>query len=279
MQLRPGEKYIVVRQLADPTDTGTYYVRAIIRDSKTDEILDTLELIDKGGQRFTKEWQVSPDPSGLGRWIDVETNVYTDSGYTTLSTEYNKESKTLLIQERMDGVFGPGGSDISYKKIREIIEDVLANKKEIEVKVEKTEIPEKIDLKPLEKAIDRLYAKISVIHEKPSDNSAITSELKEIRSLVSDKKDTGQIEAILEQIRGLAQVIKAKKDENQEKKDYSPYFEGLEEKLQAIAKWAEIELPKTKVIEKPKLITTRKRKYESMIVTDDMRGKRKRKIK
>ncbi len=83
--LQPQKSFTVVRQIANHLDSATYYVRAVIRNAYTDELIETLDLTSRGSQRFSKNWQVPADPSGEGFYISIVTSVYTDSGYTTKS--------------------------------------------------------------------------------------------------------------------------------------------------------------------------------------------------
>src|SRR3990167_6396837 len=99
LQLSPGEYFAIVRQLADPNDTGTYYVRAFVRNARTDTLLDTVNLTDRTGQRFSVEWQV-PSSTSDALYIAVTTRVYTDSAYTTLSTDYSQEMEVYLVEDR-----------------------------------------------------------------------------------------------------------------------------------------------------------------------------------
>lgn len=127
MILNPGENFTVVRQLQDPSDVGTYYVQAIIRNALTDAILATFNLTDKGRQRFSKAWQVAADPVGLGYYVDIETRVYTDADYTVLSDNYGQINTTFLVDNRFRSLNAGGGSsgDVDYKKIRKIFKEVL----------------------------------------------------------------------------------------------------------------------------------------------------------
>jgi hypothetical protein len=185
MLLRPQRNFTIVRQIANHLDTTTYYVRAVIRDAYTDEILATLNLDDKGGQRFTKNWQVSPDPSGLGREISIVTSVYTDSGYTTKSENYGDEENSHLIEENIQR--GGGGGGVDYYTLRKIIQEeldklpkpepfpdiptpqvnvrldsVLSAISELKVAL-KPETPEKVDFAPL---MRELYSLRQAISEK-----------------------------------------------------------------------------------------------------------------
>lgn len=125
MILRPQRNYTIVRQLANHLDSGTYYVRAVVRDSYTDVILATLDLDDKGGQRFTKSWLVAPDPSGLGRDISIVSSVYTDSGYTTKSENYGDEENGYLIEANNLVGRGGGGSGIDSYTLRKVLKEEL----------------------------------------------------------------------------------------------------------------------------------------------------------
>src|SRR5574337_612585 len=100
MQLEPREYFTIARGLEDYTDSTTYYVRAVIRNARTDALIDTVNLTDNGNRRFTKAWQVPADPSGLGFYIIVTTTVYTDSGYTTKAENYLERFEEHLVQNR-----------------------------------------------------------------------------------------------------------------------------------------------------------------------------------
>ena len=80
LTLQPQASFTLVRQIANHTDSSTYYVRAVIRNAYTDELISTLDLTDRGSQRFSKNWQVPADPSGEGFYLSIVTSVYTDSG-------------------------------------------------------------------------------------------------------------------------------------------------------------------------------------------------------
>lgn len=124
MQLAPGETFTVVRQLDDPNDSGTYYVKAVIRDAATDAVLDTLYLTNQGGQRFSKTWTVYSKRSN-GFYIAVSTQVFTDAAYTSYSDVYGQEIDTYLVEQRLYHQGMGGGTDISYKRIQQIVEEVV----------------------------------------------------------------------------------------------------------------------------------------------------------
>ena len=150
MQLSPREYFTVARQIEDPLDTATYYVRAEIRNARTDALIATLDLTDRGSRRFGKEWQVPADPSGRGFYITVVTKVYTDSGYTTVSEQYGEKLNEYLVQDRFnkatDTSWASTGADVDYKRIKKIVDEAVA----------KIDVPEgqTVDLSPLKRAFD-----------------------------------------------------------------------------------------------------------------------------
>jgi len=182
IQLEPREYFVICRQLDDPTDTAKYYVRAYIRNAKTDELLDTVDLEDMGEQRFRKAWQVPADTSGQGFYISITTKVFTDSNYTNESPNYGREENIYLVQKRFNPILGAGGS-INYDKVREIVREEIQ-------KIPKTEIPkmEKVDLRPLLKELKNIQKKISEIkipEPEKVDFSGIERSLKEIKNRVA----------------------------------------------------------------------------------------------
>lgn len=123
-QLNPGEYFGISRQLADPNDATTYYIRAVIRNARTDATIDTVDLTARSLQRYSAQWGVyaqSADPL----YITITTYVYTDSGYTSLSTDYIAESNTYLIEPR-EKHLGGGGGGIRDSEVRKIVREELA---------------------------------------------------------------------------------------------------------------------------------------------------------
>jgi len=177
--LQPREQFAIVRQLQDHTDSGTYYVRAVVRNSRTDAVIDTVNLTDRTNRRFTALWQVIADTSGQGLFVDICTSVYTDSGYTTKSENYGDESETYLIDNRQKATGGGASGDVDYKKIKKMLSEAIStikipDQKEIEMPeypetdlsmvheqlesiislVTAIPLPEKVDLQPVLDAID-----------------------------------------------------------------------------------------------------------------------------
>jgi len=191
IQLDPQEIFVICRQLDDPTDTNKYYVRAYIRNAKTDELLDTVDLTDQGDQRFRGEYQVPADVSGEGFYITITTKVYTDSGYTNESPNYAREENQYLVQKRYNPILGSGGGDhTDYKKVRKIVQEEL----------KKVRIP-KADLGPVIKTIKG----IKIPKQKEIDLTWIGKEInslkKEIRNLPKPQRiDLGLIRKRIERV-------------------------------------------------------------------------------
>lgn len=175
MNLFTQHNFAVVRQIADHTDSTTYYVRAVIRKAYSDEIITTLDLDSKGSQRYSKAWKIPADPSGQGFYISIVTSVYTDSGYTTKSSSYGDEEQTYLVVDREPISSGRGGGgSLGRRDIRDIITEELAKFAEKNISKEKEIIeddkPEKEEKeeKDYDKRFDALEKIISKLpKEKP----------------------------------------------------------------------------------------------------------------
>lgn len=202
-QLEPREYFTISRQLDDPTDTATYYVRAEIRKAIDDSLIDTVDLEDVGGQRFRKKWQVPADPSGQGFYIVITTKVYTDNGYTNVSPNYGIDEKVYLVQKRYNPVLGAGGGvDVDYKKVRKIIQEEIK-------KIPKVEIPkaEKVDL------------------------SSVYSELREIKRRVEGIKIPElkvDLSEVIKELRGVKEAVNGIEIPEPEKIDLSPILDRLD---------------------------------------------------
>jgi hypothetical protein len=226
MQLKPREYFPIVRQLRDPFDTNAYYVQAKIRNENTDELIDTVNLTDKGSQLFVSRWQVPPDTGGEGFWISIETVVYTDAGYTTKAENYERTRDSYLVFDRSQKLGGggySGGADISYNKIREIISSVIDEKEKIkaeaEAKKEKEKVeeekPEPIDLKPVMQALADISTAIAEI-EKPEKIkfdavlTAISNTEKAITKAILDKEVTEKtdLSPIVSEMEDLTKTLK-----------------------------------------------------------------------
>lgn len=202
LQLQPQKSFTVVRQIANHLDVSTYYVRAVIRNAYTDALIKTLDLTDRGEQRFSKNWQVPPDPSGEGFYISIVTSVYTDSGYTTKSENYGDEENTYLV--RNHELLGRGGGGVDAYTVRRILKEELAKlpapekveipeAREPEMRWDETlaairavgakiDAQEAVDLSPVVSAVNRVFQAIQDKAVTPeTDLTPVVSALKELQ--------------------------------------------------------------------------------------------------
>lgn len=177
IQLQPREIFTIVRQLPDPGDTGTYYVRASVYNSRTGELLKDINLVDRGGQRFTQDYQIPADVSGQGFYIDITTNVYTDSIYSVNSTIYGRDNNSYLVFDRISRLAGggSGGGDIDYKKIQRLLSEFFLpfarNKDQKGNIIDLWPEAQKVDINPLHESISALHEKFDSV--EPQENEAI----------------------------------------------------------------------------------------------------------
>lgn len=201
MILRPQRNFTVVRQIGNHTDAATYYVQAVIRNAYTDAVIDTLQLTDRGSQRFSKNWQVPADPTGEGMDISIVTSVYTDSGYTTKSENYSDEEQTYIIEDKEVGGRG-GGSGVDARTIRRILKEEITASKEVETEEtedKKEDMPmlggmshemTKPDFSEITEAIARLEVALKPKEVKPVDFKPILKELEAVKGMIAEKEVT-----------------------------------------------------------------------------------------
>ena len=226
LQLEPGEDFAITRQIEDPSDSNTYYIRAYVRNAKTDTLLATVDLEDKGDQRFRGTWHVAEDSSGQGYYITVLTRVFTDSGYTTESPLYGRVEELFLVQKRYNvsayGYGMGGGPDISYKKIR----DIIAEEVKKVPKPEKTEL----DLSSVLVSLERLNKSINTIKIPEPEKADFSSLLAEIRNVSKEIKAIRMPE--LDLVPVIRAIEKFEKSHNFSVKELKDYSENLKKTLQ-----------------------------------------------
>jgi len=210
--IRESETFPIVRKLADPADSATYYVRAVVRNAISGATLNTVNLTNDGNsiQRFVGTFTAPTDASGQGLYIDIVTKVYTDSGYTTQDSSYSDEVETYLVGQRWNynlaNNFGGGGagmgSDINYKKIREIVKEEVSKIEKVEIKdytkefdslkkiVDKEIVIPKTDLGPVETMIssisDKLF-KMDEMHKKEKEDAPMKKMGENLESKIEEK--------------------------------------------------------------------------------------------
>lgn len=190
MQLNPREQFTIARGLEDHTVSTTFYVRATIRNARTDELLDTINLVDSGDHhRYTYTWQTPADVSGEGFWILVTTSVYTDSGYTTKSTAYGDKYDEYLVMQRVNQSLGPvSGGDVDYKRIQKMIDEAVSKYPQ----PEKIVIP-RTDLSPVLDAVakvDKLVSSIQIPEQKEPDLTGLMAKVDRAIAAAENKEMT-----------------------------------------------------------------------------------------
>lgn len=167
--LIPATTHQITWSVQDITDTTTYYVRAVIRDLRSGNTIDTLNLVDQGNNRFSKSWNVPQDPQGFGRIIEIEKTVYTDSGYTTASTIYGRylEQYTIFnLANRNPSTGGGGGSSVDYKEISNSIKRQLDPALSILNELKSKEPEEPTDLSNVEGNLSLILEEVSKISQR-----------------------------------------------------------------------------------------------------------------
>lgn len=185
LQLRPREYFTIARGLEDHTDSGTYYVQAVIRNAKTDALIDTVNLTDHGSRRFSTPWQVPADTSGEGFYILITTTIYDDSGYTSKSGSYGEKFDTYLVQDRPNPNLGMGGGgvDIDYKKVRAMLKEEIAG---IPPAPDIPDFPS-VDLRPVFDRLEGISEAIGAIPQPATINmKPVMDALEAVRSAVAN---------------------------------------------------------------------------------------------
>lgn len=244
MVLQPQKNFTVVRKLSNHTDATTYYVRAVVRNALTDDILATLDLVKKTGeQRYTKDWQVPADPQGQGTQITIETSVYTDSGYTLKSENYGDEVADHIIRNDTRRLGGGGGIDAFT--VRSIIQEELDKRKPAPI-----EFPEIPTPKEYEMRWDEVFGAIAELRDaveriQPTNLTTVYNGLDALARAISEKEVTPKTDLtpVLERLDDIEESGEMKHEDNKS------FMDGMEQKLvELIGKEMRDELSRTKFV-------------------------------
>lgn len=237
MQLIPQRNFTVVRQIGNHTDSATYYVRAVIRNAYTDAILDTLDLTDKGSQRFKKDWLVPQETSGLGGFISIVTSVYTDSGYTTKSENYSDEENTYLWANLTSNVGGGGGfsEKFDYRRLRGIVQEEIAKIPPVPAFPE-IPTPKEYQMKWDEvfSLIDSVEKKIDALPTENNDDMPIMEKLDDVLGAIEAKEVTPEtnLAPVLSALEDVKNEVK--NNHNEHRSILDAHMTGLREELPAM---------------------------------------------
>jgi len=191
--IAPVKQFLVDYKINNPSDTNTYFVRSVIKNSISGEVLATLNLTDNGNQYFSYLWTTPNDASGNGLQISVFTTVYTDSGYTTESTIYGTTLDGYIIRQLAGQYLFGGGynSGASKEEIKKILAEAINDIKSSQPSINLSEVIEAVG--GVEKSIGQKFkekmAFILRIGEKADRleniDSSIVSHIKEINEAIS----------------------------------------------------------------------------------------------
>lgn len=245
MQLNPREYFTIVRQIDDPYDTTTYYVRAVIRNARTDDIIDTVDLSDQGNGRFSKPWQVPADTSGQGFYIIITTTVYEDSGYSTASRRYAVEQNEHLVHRRRQAV---GGGAVDYRIIGQVVNEILDQRGVKKEAIDKEDIKSLVvdELKKVKSDLKKSIGGITIPEEKELDLTPLVSLLQETRDELSRKVDEKpvtektNIKPILDNMDQLGRSIEQSNETIQKVKDLKTVLEEVPKILNLVQQVEEV---------------------------------------
>jgi hypothetical protein len=181
--LRPGSSFNIVWQISDPLDSTTYYPQVVIYDSVKNLVLDTVNLTLDSSGRYSALWQVPQDSYNLGLQIDMTVRIYTDSGHTTVSPNYQIENRIYKIKNETQN-FGGSGDYTDYRHIAKLIKEEVAL-------VSLSFVPLIDEMREVKARVLSLETKVSNI--KPAtliqDLSAVTKELLAVKTDLNNEMD------------------------------------------------------------------------------------------
>lgn len=202
MIIEPYSTIPILYQIVDPSDSTLYYIRAVIRDTSTGTTLDTKNLTSQGSGRYTSSYVAPQDSTGLGRHIDISITVYTDSGYSTVSLNYEKIVDKYIIKASVKNFGGGNGGEIDYEKIRKMI---ISSIQPIIVQLSNNNDEEIISfLKSIKSNISQIISTIVNIKTyepaQPIDITPILNKIEEKTTYLSKKIDDKEVTEVFEPI-------------------------------------------------------------------------------
>jgi len=222
LRIEPQSEIVLARGLEDHQDSTTYYVRAVIRNAKTDALIDTINLTDQGNRRFTKEWRVPADPTGEGFDILITYTAYTDSAYTTKSSNYGEKFEEHRIEHIPKHSGGGGGSDVDYNRVKKIIAE--------EIKKIVFPDPKDPDFSPFSNSLQAILTEVRAnrpVPAKEADFSPLMARFealeRSVLKAIKDKETTPQTD--LQPVLDAFETFKG---------DMTPNVEDFQKKLDAL---------------------------------------------
>ena len=188
-QVSPGENFDVFYFIRNHTDSTTYYIQTKIYDVRTGEELAIVPLSQSAtnSRLFIATTQAPPDPVGYGRNIVAIATVYTDSGYTTKSENYEEQEAYYLVKALLP-MFG-GGAGVDYRVVRDIIQEEL-DKAVAALKPKDIEFPDGPDMSFVERlfgAIDALQQEVDRIPKEAANLEPLKGQLSALSGQLSSR--------------------------------------------------------------------------------------------
>jgi hypothetical protein len=184
-QVTPGENFRVFYFLRNHTDATTYYIQAKIYALDTDELLLSVPLTQSpvNPRLFSATVNAPGDQAGYGRDIVSIATVYTDSGYSSKSADYEEQEQYFLVKPQP---FFGGGGGISPQDAREIFAEELEKALQKLPKPEKLTVPDAPDMSFVDALFKRLdsIAKALPKEGEPVDLKPIADQIASLSKLV-----------------------------------------------------------------------------------------------
>lgn len=190
-QISPGEPFDIFYFVRNHTDATTYYVQAKVYDVKTGELLATHALTQSpvNARLHSKTIDAPPDPVGYGRNIVAIATVYTDSGFSTKSENYEEQEQYYLVKSVLPFA-GVGGGGIDSRTVREIVQEELKTALDKLPKPEALKVPDAPDMS----FVDALFGHFGVIErelgrvpKEGADLSAIQGSIDALKAQIDER--------------------------------------------------------------------------------------------
>ncbi len=221
-KILPSSPYTLSYFLTDHTDSATYYVRAVVYDATTGEVLDSQNLTRQSTNTrlFSKRAQAPGDSSGQGRKIIVVATAYEDSGYTIKSSLYQEQSEVYVVQKELTYGGGNGGSyGTDYGKIKEIVQTLLEARDKAEAVKKASKPKEKpVEMKLPEMPFDAIFGALGALQREinriPKELLALTpvlGKLDDVLNAIKEKEVTPatDLSEVMTELKSIDQDIEA----------------------------------------------------------------------
>ena len=193
-QISPGEPFDVFYFLRNHTDATQYYVQAKVHDVRTGELLATHSLTQSpvNARLFSKTIDSPPDPTGYGRNIVAIATVYTDTGFSVKSENYEEQEQYYLIKSQTPFVGGGGGIDA--RTARELFKEELKKALDALPKPEKLQVPDAPDMSFVDALFGALGAITREVGRIPKEGADMKPVMDKLLALSEELKARPQFE-------------------------------------------------------------------------------------